>query len=179
MLRNLWPILRWNIPLLNHRKVLYLQQQTSWKYCFEGRHQKLELRVNYDRQSVGQSGSVSGIHLGLTTIFFLLQILFRQLRICYFVALSLWQEGGSVIYRCCWSSPAQVRSDLSLAGLETIFYCPNSWDSSNLEGQVPIFISPKNRVVQIYPRALGSLSVASYDSHGYGGGILSLLHTGN
>jgi hypothetical protein len=29
------------------------------------------------------------------------------------------------------------------------------WDSPNLEGQVPIFISPRNRVVQLYPRALG------------------------
>jgi hypothetical protein len=34
-------------------------------------------------------------------------------------------------------------------------------------------------VVHIYPRALGSLSVASYDSQGYGGGILSRLLTGN
>jgi hypothetical protein len=41
-----------------------------------------------------------------------------------------------------------------------------------------ILISPRNRVAQIYPRALGSLSVASYDSQGYGGGILSRLHTG-
>jgi hypothetical protein len=34
-------------------------------------------------------------------------------------------------------------------------------------------------VSQLYPRALGSLSIASYDSQGYGGGILSRLHTGN
>jgi hypothetical protein len=33
-------------------------------------------------------------------------------------------------------------------------------------------------VAQIYPRALGSLSPAPYDSQGYGGGILSHLHTG-
>jgi hypothetical protein len=33
-------------------------------------------------------------------------------------------------------------------------------------------------VAQIYPRALGSLSVASYDSQGYSAGILSSLHTG-
>jgi hypothetical protein len=37
-------------------------------------------------------------------------------------------------------------------------------DSHNLEGQVPVFISPKNRVVQLYPQALDSLFVASYDS---------------
>jgi hypothetical protein len=41
----------------------------------------------------------------------------------------------------------------------------------NLEGQVPVFISPTNRVVQLYPRALGSLYVVSHDSQGYGGGI--------
>jgi hypothetical protein len=33
-------------------------------------------------------------------------------------------------------------------------------------------------VAQLYPRALGSLFVASYDSQGYGGGILTRLHTG-
>jgi hypothetical protein len=34
-------------------------------------------------------------------------------------------------------------------------------------------------VAQLYPRALGSLFIASYDSRGYGGGILTRLHTGN
>jgi hypothetical protein len=34
-------------------------------------------------------------------------------------------------------------------------------DSPNLEGQVPIFLSPRNRVAQLYPQALGSLFVAS------------------
>jgi hypothetical protein len=51
-------------------------------------------------------------------------------------------------------------------------------NSPNLEGQIPVFISPRNRVVQLYPQALGSLFVASYDSQGYGGGIRPLLHTG-
>jgi hypothetical protein len=34
-------------------------------------------------------------------------------------------------------------------------------------------------VAQLYPQAPGSLSVASYDSQGYGGGILTRLHAGN
>jgi hypothetical protein len=51
-------------------------------------------------------------------------------------------------------------------------------DSPNLKGQVPVFIFPRNRVVQLYPQALGSLSVASYDSQGYGGGIRTRLHAG-
>jgi hypothetical protein len=41
----------------------------------------------------------------------------------------------------------------------------------NLEAQVLVFISPRNRVFQLYPQTLGSLSVASYDPQGYGGGI--------
>jgi hypothetical protein len=41
-------------------------------------------------------------------------------------------------------------------------------DSSNLEGQVFVFISPSNRVARLYLQALGSLFVASYDSQGYG-----------
>jgi hypothetical protein len=33
-------------------------------------------------------------------------------------------------------------------------------------------------MAQLYPQALGSLYVASYDSQGYGGVILTRLHTG-
>jgi hypothetical protein len=51
-------------------------------------------------------------------------------------------------------------------------------DSPNLEGQVPVFIYPRNRVVRLYPQVLGSLFFASYDSQGYGGGIRPCLHTG-
>jgi hypothetical protein len=50
--------------------------------------------------------------------------------------------------------------------------------SPNLEGQVAVFISPRNRVARLYPQAFGSLFVASYESQDYGGGIRPLLHTG-
>jgi hypothetical protein len=50
-------------------------------------------------------------------------------------------------------------------------------DSPNLEGQVPVFISPRNRVARLYPQALGSIFVASYDSQSCGGGIGTRLHT--
>jgi hypothetical protein len=52
-------------------------------------------------------------------------------------------------------------------------------DSSNLEGQVPSFKSPRNRIAQLYTQALGSLFVTSYESQGYGGGIRPSLHTGS
>jgi hypothetical protein len=58
--------------------------------------------------------------------------------------------------------PAQSLSVLSPEELKTIFYGPNFLDSSNLEGHVPVFISPINRVTQLYPGALGSLLVVSY-----------------
>jgi hypothetical protein len=67
----------------------------------------------------------------------------------------------------------QLLSGPSPAELVTIFYCL-MWDSPNLEGLVPVFISPGNRVAKLYPRALGSLFAASYDSQGRDGGILTL-----
>jgi hypothetical protein len=39
-------------------------------------------------------------------------------------------------------------------------------------------MSPSDREAQLYPQAPGSLSVAFYDSQGYGGDILTLPHTG-
>jgi hypothetical protein len=49
---------------------------------------------------------------------------------------------------------------------------------SNVEGQVPVYISSRNRVAQLCLQVLGSLFVASYDSQGYGGGIRTILHAG-
>jgi hypothetical protein len=55
---------------------------------------------------------------------------------------------------------------------------PQIRDSPNLESQVPVFTSPRNRVAQLYPQALGSLCVAFFVSQGYGGGIRTRLHSG-
>jgi hypothetical protein len=67
----------------------------------------------------------------------------------------LWHEVGSVIYCCCWASPVQSLSGLSSAGLKTIFYCPNFWDSPNMEDQVPIFISPRKKGGPVKPPGTG------------------------
>jgi hypothetical protein len=48
----------------------------------------------------------------------------------------------------------------------------------NLEGQVTVLMSLSDRVAELHPQALGSLIIV-YDSQGYGGGILTRLHTGN
>jgi hypothetical protein len=110
--------------------------------------------------------------------FFLLEISFRQLRVCYFVAPSLTRgRVCNLLYNWLWVLPEQSLLGPSSAEPTTIFYCL-IWDSPNLEGQVPVFISPRNRVAQLYPQALGSFFVAPYDSQGYDGGILTRPHTG-
>jgi hypothetical protein len=40
-----------------------------------------------------------------------------------------------------------------------------------------MYVPPRNRVARLYPHSLGSLFIASYDSQGYGGGILTYFHT--
>jgi hypothetical protein len=50
---------------------------------------------------------------------------------------------------------------------------PPTW-----RARCPYLCPTQNRVAQLYPQALGSLFVVSYDSHGYGGGIPTRLHTG-
>jgi hypothetical protein len=53
-------------------------------------------------------------------------------------------------------------------------------ESPNLEGQVPVFMSPRlGRACPVIPQALVSLFVASYVSQGYGGGIRTRHHTGS
>jgi hypothetical protein len=39
-------------------------------------------------------------------------------------------------------------------------------DSSDLEDLVPVFVLPRNMVAPLYPQALGSFFIASYDSQG-------------
>jgi hypothetical protein len=112
------------------------------------------------------------------TFFFLLEIWFRQLRICYFVAPSLTRgQVCNLLYNCFWALPEQSHLGQSPAELTAVFYCL-IWDSTNLEGQVPVFISPRNGMAQLYPRAMSSLFVASYNKQGYGRSILTRLHTG-
>jgi hypothetical protein len=65
----------------------------------------LKLKLIYDRQSVGQSVPVSGTHLGpATNFFFLVEISFRQMRVCYFVAPSLTRgRVCNLPYNCFWA----------------------------------------------------------------------------
>jgi hypothetical protein len=63
-------------------------------------------------------------------------------------------------------------------GTHYLLFLSQIGDTPNLEGQVPIFISPRNRVARLYSQALGSLFIASYDLQDYGGGVWPHLYTG-
>jgi hypothetical protein len=130
------------------------------------------LKWSLDRRSVGQFVLVSDSHLELKTNFLF----------------SVWQLWVSWCWTHSltrgWACNLLVQFLLGLAravthgsksgSTKTIFYCLIS-ESPKLEDQIPVFITPRNRVAQLYPWAMGSLFVASYDSQGYGMGILTRL----
>jgi hypothetical protein len=64
---------------------------------------------------------------------------------------------------------SQSQSDISTG---PTFYS-HIQDSPNLEGQVPVFISPRISMARLY-----SLFIASYNTQGYSGDIRLPLHTG-
>jgi hypothetical protein len=109
----------------------------------------MKLKLIYDRRWVGLGvGLPSGAHFCFLS------------DDCGFLDVGhpLWREDGSVIYlyNCFWTLPEQSLLGRSPAELTTIFYCL-IWDSCNMEVQVLVFISPRNRVAQLYSWALGSI----------------------
>jgi hypothetical protein len=56
-----------------------------------------------------------------------------------------------------------------ILGLESL----GNLDFILLSQSIPVLIYPTRNIAQLNPQALGSLFVASYDSKGYNGGILS------
>jgi hypothetical protein len=117
---------------------------------------------------------VSGTRLWPTTRFLLLSDICGR----HAVGRPPRREDGSVIYSYSLltlrSKSRRTHDHILLSHLRP--YVTLIRDSPNLEGQVLVFISPRNRVAQLYLRALGYLFVASYDLQGYGGGFLSRLH---
>jgi hypothetical protein len=77
------------------------------KFTFDYIMLKLKLKLIYDRQSVGQSVLVSGVHLGPVTNFSFSSKFHSD--ICVFVILyhPLWREDGSVIFCTIASRPCQ------------------------------------------------------------------------
>jgi hypothetical protein len=106
----------------------------------------------------------------------------------YFFQLKTCGHNPYVIYSVTWGLLCRLQLLLGLAsavilgseyrGTRSQILLSQIPDSPNLDGQAPVFISPRNRVAQLYSQALGFLFIASYASQGYGGGIRPRLHTG-
>jgi hypothetical protein len=97
--------------------------------------------------------------------FFLFEIFFRQLWVCYFVVPSLTRgRVCNLLLLLVLASAVPLgpescgTQDHMLVLLSQFLRLPQPG------GPGPHIYIPRNRVAQIYPRALGSLSVASYDS---------------
>jgi hypothetical protein len=104
-----------------------------WALCNLCQCVKSKSKLCYGRRSVGQSVLVPSLHLGPKTRFLLLS------DSCGFVDVGrlLCREDGSVVYNCCWSSPAQSFSVPSSMELMTIFYglrfeTPPTWRARSL-----------------------------------------------
>jgi hypothetical protein len=132
---------------------------------------KSESKLCYDRRSVGQYVLVSSRIRGPSPDFCYCQTVAS----CWCGAPSLAGErvcrlqlllalASAIIFR---SEFRETHDHILLSQI---------WNFANLEDWVPMFISPRNRVTQLYRQALGSLFVTSYDSQGYGGGIRTRLH---
>jgi hypothetical protein len=92
-----------------------------------------------------------------------------QLRVCYFVAPSLTRGWVcSLLLMLVLTRAAPL--GWVLQDSKPYFIVPILETSPTWRARSPYLYPPRNRV--------GSLSVASHDSQGYGGGILSRLHTG-
>jgi hypothetical protein len=101
----------------------------------------------------------------------------RQLRICWCGARSLTRE-----WICCLQLLLVLTSAVILGShsckTHDHILLSQIHGTPDLKGQVPIFLFPRNRAAQLYPQALGSLSITAYDPQGYGGGILICLDAG-
>jgi hypothetical protein len=79
-------------------------------------------------------------------------IIFRLLRFLFiWGALSDERTCMYEVNSCCLASQVQSFSGPSPVELITIFLLSQIWDSPNLYGQLPVFISSRKRVAQLYP----------------------------
>jgi hypothetical protein len=96
--------------------------------------------------------------------FFLLEIFFRQLHVCYFVAPSLTRRPAcNLLYNCFCSFPEQsllCRSPAELPYFTVSFETPPAWRARS-----PIYI-PQEQGDPAIPQGTGLPFFASYDSQG-------------
>jgi hypothetical protein len=130
---------------------------------------KVILRPTVSR-SVGQSILVSSPVWGLRPDF------------CYcqtFAVLLMWgalfDERTGLSFVIAAGPRQRSQSRIRVPWTHDHILLPQVWDSPNLTGQVPLFISLRNRVAQLHPQALGSIFVASYDGTDVTGNVFSII----
>jgi hypothetical protein len=135
--------------------------------CFVEVEIKLRLTVS---QPIGLSILASGCHLKHMTRFFLYNCLFLD------VGRPLLRDDGSVIcsYNFFWALPVQSLWGPSHAELNGHILLPHL--TLNWRARSPYLYPPGAAWPSYTPWVLDPLFIASYDSQGYGGGILILLH---
>jgi hypothetical protein len=109
---------------------------------------------------------VSGTHLAPMSRFLLLLDSYGLLD----VGRPLWQEVGSVVYSCCWATPAQPLSVPSRTKLMTTSYSLKFKTPSTMMAGSS-YLYPQAGWPSYNPRALSSLFVTSYNSQGCGGDV--------
>jgi hypothetical protein len=105
------------------------------------------------RPMVSRLVLVSGPHLGPKTILLLLSDR------CVLMWVAHCHEMAGLSFGIAAGPRQRSHSQARVPrGLITICYCLRLENPVKLEGHIPVFISPRNRVVQLYPRALGPLT---------------------
>jgi hypothetical protein len=120
-----------------------------------------------DPRSVSQYVLVSGHPLGPMTRFYMF---FGLTCTCFIMSGALSDERTGLYFA------------MHVTHLSELRWTRNHVLQSHLRltqpgGPGPHIYIPRNRVAQLYHQALGSIFVASYDSQGYGRGIVTCLHT--
>jgi hypothetical protein len=128
--------------------------KTGWTPLPQRASCKSQSKSHYDQQSVQAP-------IWDQQFYFLVEMFFRQLRIYNFVAPSLMR--GRVCNLLLQWLLGLVRA-VTLGSKSRRTHCHillSHLRLPDMEGQVPVFISPRNMVAQLYPRALGSSSKTS------------------
>jgi hypothetical protein len=127
----------------------------------------------YNWWSVGQYILVSSPHLGPKTRFLSLS------DSCGFVDVGhpLWREEG-LSFTIAAGPHQRSHSQVQVPQDSWPYFAVSDLWLCNLEGHIPVFISPRNRVALLYPQTLHSLFVTSYDLQACGGGIWTCVHAG-
>jgi hypothetical protein len=140
----------------------------------KSRQRKSTAKLCYDLRSAGQSALVSSPIWGPRSDF-----CYSQITAGSFMWGALSDERMGLSFTITAGPRRRSHSRVSVPRDSWPYFTVSDSRLPQPGGQGPVFISPRNRVTQLYPQALGSIFVASYDSQGCGRGIRTRLCRAN